>query len=73
MALMVKTRMNRLLFRLRANLQDLVSREEGQDPVEYALVAALVAFCAAVGILSLNGAIGKALGNISSNLGISIT
>jgi pilus assembly protein Flp/PilA len=42
--------MNGLLIRLYVKLQDLTSREEGQDMVEYALVVALIAFGATAGM-----------------------
>jgi len=35
--------MNNLLLKLYVNFQDLISREEGQDLVEYALVVAIIA------------------------------
>ena len=36
--------MNTMLLKLYVKFQDLASREEGQDLVEYALVVALIAF-----------------------------
>jgi pilus assembly protein Flp/PilA len=65
--------MNNLLTNLYVKFQDLASREEGQDLVEYALVVALIAFGATAGMSSLSGAINTAFGNISSTLGTSIT
>jgi pilus assembly protein Flp/PilA len=38
-----KTPMNNMILRLYVKLQDLMSREEGQDLVEYALVLAVIA------------------------------
>jgi pilus assembly protein Flp/PilA len=61
--------MNTLLLKLNMKFQDLLSREEGQDLVEYALICALLAF----GIVSGMGAVAKgidtAFSNISSTLG----
>jgi pilus assembly protein Flp/PilA len=61
--------MNNLLLKLHVKFQDLLSREEGQDLVEYALVCALLAF----GIISGMGQVAKgidtAFGNISSTMG----
>jgi pilus assembly protein Flp/PilA len=65
--------MNNLLLKLYVKFQDLTSREEGQDLVEYALVVALIAFGATAGMSQLSGAINKAFGNISSTLATSIT
>jgi pilus assembly protein Flp/PilA len=65
--------MNNLLTSLYVKFQDLTSREEGQDLVEYALVVALIAFGATAGMSSLSGAINTAFGNISSTLASSIT
>ena len=64
--------MNHLLPSLDTKLHDLVTKEEGQDMVEYALVIALIAFGAVVGMSSLSGAINTAFGNISGTLGTSI-
>jgi pilus assembly protein Flp/PilA len=64
--------MNHLFPSLYIKLHDLVSREEGQDLVEYALVIALIAFGATVGMTSLSGAINTAFGNISGKIGASI-
>jgi pilus assembly protein Flp/PilA len=63
-----KTEMNTLLIKLYVKLQDLASREEGQDLVEYALVVALIAFGATAGMGKLAGGINTAFSNISSQL-----
>jgi pilus assembly protein Flp/PilA len=42
--------MNTMLLKLYVKFQDLASREEGQDLVEYALVVALIAFGATAGM-----------------------
>jgi pilus assembly protein Flp/PilA len=65
--------MNNLLLKLYVKFQDLASREEGQDMVEYALVIALIAFGATTGMHKLSGSINTAFGNISSTLATSIT
>jgi pilus assembly protein Flp/PilA len=64
--------MNNLLLNLFVKLQDLASREEGQDLVEYALVVALIAFGATAGMKNLASGINTAFSNISSQLGSAI-
>ena len=49
--------MNDMLLKLYVKFQDLKSREEGQDLVEYALVVALIAFGATAGMGALAGGI----------------
>jgi pilus assembly protein Flp/PilA len=61
--------MNTMLLKLYVKFQDLASREEGQDLVEYALVDALIAFGATAGMKSLAGGLNTVFGNISSTLG----
>ncbi len=61
--------MNNLLLKLYVKFQDLASREEGQDLVEYALVVALIAFGATAGMKSLSSAINSAFSNVSTQLG----
>ena len=65
--------MNDMLLKLYVKFQDLKSREEGQDLVEYALVVALIAFGATAGMGALAGGINKAFNTISTTLGTSIT
>ncbi len=65
--------MNNLLLKLFVKLQDLASREEGQDLVEYALVVALIAFGATAGMRSLATGINTAFSNISAQLGSAIS
>jgi pilus assembly protein Flp/PilA len=65
--------MNNMLLKLYVKFQDLASREEGQDLVEYALVVALIAFGATAGMKSLSSAINTAFNNVSSQLGASIS
>jgi len=61
--------MNIMLLKVYVKLQDLASREEGQDLVEYALVVALIAFGATAGMSSLAQGLNTAFGNISTTLG----
>ena len=65
--------MNDMLLKLYVKFQDLKSREEGQDLVEYALVVALIAFGATAGMGALAGGINKAFNTISSTLSTQIT
>jgi pilus assembly protein Flp/PilA len=67
-----REKMNNLLLKLYVKFQDLASREEGQDLVEYALVVALIAFGATAGMKNLAGAINTAFSNVSSQLGSAI-
>jgi pilus assembly protein Flp/PilA len=50
-------------------LQDLASREEGQDLVEYAMLVALIAFGATAGMRALAKGLNTSFSNISSTLG----
>jgi pilus assembly protein Flp/PilA len=61
--------MNTMLLKLYVKFQDLASREEGQDLVEYALVVALIAFGATAGMSSLAKGLNSAFSNISTTLG----
>lgn len=62
-----------LLLKLSANLQELAWSEEGQDLIEYALVVALIAFAATVGMNSVATGINAAFTNIATTLNTSIT
>jgi pilus assembly protein Flp/PilA len=62
-----------MLLKLYVKFQDLASREEGQDLVEYALVVALIAFGAVAGMKSLSSAINTAFSNVSAQLGSAIS
>ncbi|MGA3373196.1 MAG: Flp family type IVb pilin [Terracidiphilus sp.] len=64
--------MNTMLLKLFVKFQDLMSREEGQDLVEYALVVALVAFGATVGMKTLASGLNTAFTTISSTLSSSL-
>jgi pilus assembly protein Flp/PilA len=61
--------MNNLLLRLYLKTQELVTREEGQDLVEYALLVALVALGSITAIGYVTTAIGTVFSKISASLG----
>jgi pilus assembly protein Flp/PilA len=65
--------MNNMLLKMYVKFQDLMSREEGQDLVEYALVVALIAFGAVAGMSTLAKGINQAFTNISSQLATDVT
>ena len=52
-----------------SKMQSLVMREEGQDLIEYALIVALIAFAATVGMQTLATDINTAFSNIAITLG----
>ena len=58
--------MNAIYLKLKVNFQNLVSREEGQDLVEYALVVALIALGATASMQGLASVISSAFGSIST-------
>jgi pilus assembly protein Flp/PilA len=60
--------MNDLMIRLYVNLKSVMAREEGQDLVEYALVVALIAFGAIVGMNQLATGINHAFSGIAVTL-----
>jgi len=64
--------MNTMILKLFVKFQDLMSREEGQDLVEYALVVALIALGAAASMKVLATAISTAFVTISSTFASSI-
>jgi len=64
-----KNKMNTMLLKLYVKFQDLASREEGQDLVEYALVVALIAFGATAGMKALATGLNTAFSGISTTLG----
>lgn len=62
--------MNNMLRKIYIRIQDLLSRNEGQDVVEYALIVALIALAATAGMKTLATAIDaefSALGTTISN------
>jgi pilus assembly protein Flp/PilA len=54
--------------RLSGRLPDLLSGEDGQDLIEYALVVALIAFAAVTSMQSLASDINNAFANIGNSL-----
>jgi pilus assembly protein Flp/PilA len=60
--------MNRILLNLYVRFQDLMNREEGQDLVEYALVVALIALSATIGMKALASGINGAFDSVSVSL-----
>jgi pilus assembly protein Flp/PilA len=65
--------MNDMLLKLSIKMKSLVSNEEGQDLIEYALVVALIAFAATVGMGSLANGINTAFTHIGTRLTSQIT
>jgi pilus assembly protein Flp/PilA len=61
--------MNTLLIKLYVRLQELSSREEGQDMVEYALIVCLISLGCTATSKFLAGGLTTAYSNISSTLG----
>lgn len=61
-----------MMLNLFVRLQNLISREEGQDMVEYALVVALIAFGATAAMSSLSTELNSAFKSISSKLASSL-
>jgi pilus assembly protein Flp/PilA len=60
--------MNNLFLTLYVKLQTLMSREEGQDLVEYALLVCLIALAAITGVKNVASAVNGVFNNISSSL-----
>jgi len=60
-------------LKLSVKLQTLMIREEGQDLIEYALVVALIAFAATVGMGKVASAINNAFISIQGALSANVT
>ncbi|MGA2570540.1 MAG: Flp family type IVb pilin [Terracidiphilus sp.] len=60
--------MNNMLLALYVRLQNLMSREEGQDLVEYALLVCLIALAAITGVKNVATAVSTVFNNISNSL-----
>ena len=60
--------MKETMLKLSAKVQTLLLQEEGQDLIEYALVVALIAFAATVGMKALATDINTAFVNIGTTL-----
>jgi pilus assembly protein Flp/PilA len=61
-----RTQMNTMLLELYVRVQAMMSCDEGQDLVEYALVVAIIALGATAAMGNLAGAISTSFGTISS-------
>jgi len=60
--------MNNLLLAMYVKLQNLMTREEGQDLVEYALLVCLIALAAITGVKNVATAVTTVFNNISTTL-----
>jgi pilus assembly protein Flp/PilA len=60
------------LWEVYSKLQVLMSKEDGQDLIEYALVVSLIAFAAVVGMNTLAAGINDAFAAISTKLAADI-
>jgi pilus assembly protein Flp/PilA len=60
--------MNNLFLTLYVKLQSLMTREEGQDLVEYALLVCLIALAAITGVNKVASAVTTVFSNISASL-----
>jgi pilus assembly protein Flp/PilA len=57
-----------MILALYVKLQNLMTREEGQDLVEYALLVALIALAAITGVQKVASAVTTVFNNISTTL-----
>jgi pilus assembly protein Flp/PilA len=64
--------MNILLLRTYLFVKQILEQENGQDLVEYALVVALIALSATIGMKDLASGINKAFNSVSSALAADI-
>jgi pilus assembly protein Flp/PilA len=60
--------MNNMLLKAYVKFQDLMTREEGQDLVEYAMLVSLVALAAIAGIKTVTSAITTIFSGVSSSI-----
>jgi len=60
--------MNNLFLNLYVKIQNLMSREDGQDLVEYALLVSLVALAAITGVGYVATAVNTVFSHISTSL-----
>jgi pilus assembly protein Flp/PilA len=63
-----KSHLKNLVLRLFVNIHDLMSRSEGQDLVEYALIITLIALAAVTGIGHVATAVNSTFSKISITL-----
>jgi Flp pilus assembly pilin Flp len=68
-----KSKMHTVLLKLYVKLQELSSREEGQDLVEYALIVALLTFGVAAATRFLAAGLATTFGTISTSVGSYVT
>lgn len=61
--------MNNLFLRVKGSLVELHREDSGQDLIEYALIAALIALAATVGM----GSVAKAINVAFSSIGAKVT
>jgi pilus assembly protein Flp/PilA len=64
--------MNTMLLKLYVKFQDLMSREEGQDLIEYALLVALISLAAVAAITGLASNMTLVFSRISSTFAAAI-
>jgi pilus assembly protein Flp/PilA len=62
------SQMKDMLLKLYIRIQGLLSQDEGQDLVEYALIVALIALAATAGMTSLATAINTGFTNLGTTL-----
>lgn len=60
--------MNNMLLKMYVKFEDLKSREDGQDLVEYALLVSLIALAAITGVGYVATAVTTVFSNISGSL-----
>ena len=60
--------MKNKMWMMYLTVKDVLSNEDGQDLIEYALVVALIAFAATAGMNTLAGDINTAFTNIGTRL-----
>lgn len=60
--------MKNKIWMMSIKIKDVLNREEGQDLIEYALIVALIAFAATVGMSTLASGINQAFANIGSKV-----
>lgn len=61
-------KMQDTMLRLYIKMKNLVSQDEGQDLVEYALVVALISVAAVAGLQGLAGAVNAAFSSINTTI-----
>ena len=61
--------MAEMILKVRMKFRDLIHGEAGQDLVEYALLASLIALAAISGVKHIATAVNLVFGNVSSSLG----